>query len=79
MPFLKKPDDLVKITDENRPAGLDPSFAFARKTLQGIVEYDDRRTIEQGSLKDHGLELAYVADRVDAFLPMCRGCAVKTH
>ncbi|WP_095447696.1 murein transglycosylase A [Ochrobactrum quorumnocens] len=75
VPFLKKPDDLVKVTDENRPAGLDASFAFARKTLQGIEEYDDRRAIEQGSLKEHGLELAYVADRVDAFFAHVQGAA----
>ena len=75
VPFLKKPDDLVKVTDENRPAGLNASFAFARKTPQGIVEYDDRRTIEQGSLNNHGLELAYVADRVDAFFAHVQGAA----
>lgn len=75
IPFLKRPDDLVKVTDENRPAGLDASFAFARKTLQGIVEYDERRTIEQGSLKGRGLELAYVADRVDAFFAHVQGAA----
>ena len=75
VPFLKKPDDLVKITDENRPAGMDVSYAFARKTADGIEEYDDRRLIEQGSLNGRGLELAYVADRVDAFFAHVQGAA----
>ncbi|MBC8716356.1 murein transglycosylase A [Ochrobactrum sp. Marseille-Q0166] len=75
VPFLRKPDDLVKVTDENRPLGLDASYAFGRQTPDGVVEYDDRRTIEQGSLNDRGLELAYVADRVDAFFAHVQGAA----
>lgn len=75
VPFLKKPDDLVKVTDENRPAGMDVSYAFARQTAHGVEEYDDRRAIEQGSLNGRGLELAYVADRVDAFFAHVQGAA----
>lgn len=75
VPFLKKPDDLVKVTDANRPSGFDASYAFARQTPNGLVEYDDRRTIEQGSLRGRGLELAYVADRVDAFFAHVQGAA----
>ncbi|MFQ0813594.1 transglycosylase [Brucella anthropi] len=75
VPFLRQPDDLVKVTDENRPMGLDPSFAFARWTESGLVEYDDRRMIEQGSLSGRGLEIAFVADRVDAFFAHVQGAA----
>ncbi len=39
------------------------------------MEYHDRRAIEQGILKDRGLELAYVADRVDAFFAHVQGAA----
>lgn len=73
IPFLKRPDDLVKVTDANRPAGFDPDFAFARQTESGLEEYDDRRAIEQGSLAGRGLEIAYVADRVDAFFAHVQG------
>ncbi len=77
VPFLRKPDDLEKITDENRPAGFDPSFAFARRTAQGtaqgLAEYDDRRAIEQGSLAGRGLEIAWVEDRIDAFFAHVQG------
>ncbi|MEL4068941.1 murein transglycosylase A [Ochrobactrum sp. GPK 3] len=75
VPFLRKPDDLVKVTDENRPAGFDPSYAFARQTEAGLVEYDDRRQIERGSLSGRGLEIAFVADRVDAFFAHVQGAA----
>ncbi len=75
VPFLKKPDDLAKVTDENRPQGFDPSFAFARQTPDGLVEYDDRAAIEQGSLAGRGLEIAYVTDRVDAFFAHVQGAA----
>lgn len=75
VPFLRQPDDLVKVTDKNRPMGLDPSFAFARRTENGLAEYDDRRAIEQGSLSGRGLEIAFVADRVDAFFAHVQGAA----
>lgn len=75
VPFLRQPDDLVKVTDDNRPTGFDPSFAFARRTEDGLVEYDDRRMIEQGSLSGRGLEIAFVADRVDAFFAHVQGAA----
>ncbi len=75
VPFLRKPDDLVKVSDENRPAGFDPSFAFARRTEGGLAEYDDRRAIEQGALCGRGLEIAFVADRVDAFFAHVQGAA----
>ena len=75
VPFMRKPDDLVKVTDDNRPAGFDPTYAFARQTEAGLVEYDDRRQIEQGSLAGRGLEIAFVADRVDAFFAHVQGAA----
>lgn len=75
VPFLKKPDDLVKITDENRPEDFDPSFAFAKATPDGLVEYEDRAAIEKGALGTRGLEIAYVSDRVDAFFAHVQGAA----
>ncbi|WP_343313074.1 murein transglycosylase A [Brucella sp. BE17] len=75
VPFLKKPDELVKITDENRPTGFDPSFAFAKATADGLAEFEDRAAIEQGALAGRGLEIAYVADRVDAFFAHVQGAA----
>ncbi|NGN43797.1 murein transglycosylase A [Mesorhizobium sp. CGMCC 1.15528] len=75
VPLLARPDDLVDIDDENRPAGLDPYLAFGRETPAGPVEYFDRPAIEQGALAGRGLEIAWVADPVDAFFIHVQGAA----
>src|SRR5690606_27608383 len=38
VPFLSPPDDLVKMVEDVRPTGLDPSYRFARRTQSGLVE-----------------------------------------
>ncbi len=75
VPLLARPDDLVDIDDENRPAGMDPYLAFGRTTSAGLVEYFDRAAIEQGALAGRGLEIAWVADPVDAFFIHVQGAA----
>ncbi len=73
VPLLGQPIDLVKVDDSNRPAGLDPYLAFGRQTEDGIVEYFDRRAIEQGALTGVTEALAWVADPVDAFFIHVQG------
>ncbi|GAB1580254.1 murein transglycosylase A [Phyllobacterium phragmitis] len=75
VPFHRKPDDLVELDEHNRPAHIDPSFAFARRSGAGLAEYHDRRAIETGALDGRGLEIAYVEDRVDAFFAHVQGAA----
>jgi membrane-bound lytic murein transglycosylase A len=75
IPLLSPPDDLVKLDDLNRPAGLDPSFAFGRATAGGIVEYFDRSAIETGALGDRAKPLAWLAGKVDAFFIHVQGAA----
>lgn len=75
VPMLSRPADLVDVDDGNRPAGMDPYLAFARQTSEGLVEYFDRPAIEQGALSGNGLEIAWVADRVDAFFVHVQGAA----
>jgi len=75
MPLRFRPDDLVDIDDSNRPAGFDPYFAFGRQTQNGIVEYFDRSQIEQGALDGLGLEIAWLAEKVDAFFIHVQGAA----
>ena len=74
VPLLARPPDLVAV-DANRPPGLDPGFAFAASTPDGLVEYHDRRAIDGGALAGRGLELAWLADRVDAFFVHVQGSA----
>lgn len=75
VPLYAMPDDLIEINDETRPSGMDPYFRFARKTSEGLEEYPDRGEIERGYLKGRGLELLYVADKIEAFFIHVQGAA----
>lgn len=75
VPLLSRPADLIDVEEANRPAGMDPYLAFARATPQGLVEYFDRGEIERGALAGQGLEIAWLADRVDAFFIHVQGAA----
>ena len=75
VPFYAMPDDLVEINHETRTAGMDPYFRFARMIENGLGEYLDRGAIERGYLEGLGLELVYVADKVEAFFIHVQGAA----
>jgi membrane-bound lytic murein transglycosylase A len=75
VPLLARPSDLVDIDDTNRPQNLDAYFAFGRDTADGIVEYFDRGRIERGALAGRGLEIAWLAEKVDAFFIHVQGAA----
>lgn len=74
-PFYRRPDDLVDLDDSNRPANLDKSYVFGRKTGSGITVYPDRRAIDQGFLKGRGLEIAWAKSKVDVFFAHVQGAA----
>ncbi len=75
VPLYRMPDDLIELDDITRPQGFAPSFRFARKTAAGIDEYPDRGAIERGYLAGRGLELVYVADKIEAFFIHVQGAA----
>lgn len=75
VPLLGRPSDLIDIDGANRPEGMDEYLAFARDTPQGPVEYFDRGQIERGALTGKGLEIAWLAERVDAFFIHVQGAA----
>ncbi|TPK63055.1 transglycosylase [Mesorhizobium sp. B2-4-19] len=75
VPLLSRPADLVDVDDANRPDGMDPYLAFARRTADGLAEYFDRGAIERGALERQGLEIAWLADKVDAFFIHVQGAA----
>ena len=54
---------------------MDPYLAFGRQEGGRIVEYFDRRAIEGGALAGRGLEIAWLADPVDAFFIHVQGAA----
>ncbi|MER8483053.1 murein transglycosylase A [Mesorhizobium sp. M1322] len=75
VPLLSRPANLVDIDDANRPPGMDPYLAFGRATPNGPVEYFDRGEIERGAFIGNGLEIAWLADKVDAFFIHVQGSA----
>ncbi|GLQ80645.1 transglycosylase [Mesorhizobium huakuii] len=75
VPLLSRPADLADVDDANRPQGMDPYLAFARRTEGGLAEYFDRGAIERGVLEGQGLEIAWLADKVDAFFIHVQGAA----
>lgn len=74
-PLYSRPPDLVDIDDNTRPAGMDPSFMFARRTPAGYEEYTDRAGIESGALAGRDLELAWIESPVDGFFVHIQGSA----
>ncbi len=72
-PLYRRPDDLVRTAP--RP-DLPGDSTFARRLPDGtLAPYPDRVAIMAGALDGRGLELAYVADPVDAFFAQVQGSA----
>ncbi|MEO0636939.1 MAG: MltA domain-containing protein [Pseudomonadota bacterium] len=80
-PILRRPPDLVDLTDENRPTDIEPHIRYGRQMPDGsIASYWDRASIEgndrhEGILTGQGLELAWVADPMDAYFIHIQGSA----
>lgn len=74
-PFYRRPADLIDIDDGNRPAGMDPYYAFARRTAEGIDLYPERSVIDQGYLDGQGLEIAWARSKIDVFFTHVQGAA----
>ena len=75
VPLFRRPPDLIDVDDGNRPAGWDRQIRFGRQTDTGIEPYLDRAAIEGGALAGKGLELAWLADPVDAYFVHIQGSA----
>ena len=74
-PLYRPPPELVEIDPERPPPGLLPGFRFALSTPEGFVTCPDRGAIQDGALKGQGLEIAWLADPVDAFFIHVQGAA----
>ena len=72
-PLLRRPGDLVKLTDDNRPQGLAAGLEYAKRTAEGLVEYPDRAAITAGALSGRNLELVFLANPIDAFFVHIQG------
>lgn len=74
-PFYRRPPDLIELDDGNRPAELDPSYAFGLLADGVIAAYPDRRAIDEGCLQGRGLEIAWARSKVDVFFAHVQGAA----
>lgn len=72
-PIYRRPPDLVTIVPDAMRGATGETYTHARSTPQGVVPYATRAEIEQGALAGRGLELAYVADAVEAFFLQIQG------
>ena len=72
-PLYERPDDLIDLRDHNRPAHIDASYRFGKQATDGIGFFSDRRAIDAGALNGRGLEIAWLADRVDQFFIHVQG------
>lgn len=75
-PFYQRPDELVDIEDpDNPPEGIEPGYAFAKKSADGLSPFPARSEIDQGYLKNRGLEIAYAESKADVYFTHIQGSA----
>ena len=74
-PLYRRPDDLVKVTDDSRPFSFPEDLEYARQTEDGPVEYHDRSAIDGGALEGKGLELFWLKSAIEAFYIHVQGSA----
>ena len=75
-PFLRKPDNLVKVPDpDNPPSGIPAGYAFMLEDDSGTRCCPNRQAIETGVFADQGLEIAWAGSRADVFFAHVQGCA----
>ncbi|MEP2978522.1 MAG: MltA domain-containing protein [Lentilitoribacter sp.] len=75
-PFYQRPDELVDIVDpDNPPDGIEPGFAFAKKSTDDLSPFPARCRIDQGYLENRGLEIAYAESKADVYFTHIQGSA----
>jgi len=73
VPLYARPPDLVNVVDEADRAAASGGYSHMRATPEGLVPYQTRREIETGALAHRGLEIAWLANPVDAFILQVQG------
>ncbi|PVB62109.1 transglycosylase [Labrenzia sp. 011] len=75
VPLHRKPSGLEAVTGESRPENWPAHLSHGRRTGDTLSELPDRGAIMDGALDDEQLELAWLADPVDAFFIHVQGSA----
>jgi membrane-bound lytic murein transglycosylase A len=73
VPVYALPSDLVLSSPEMNLDGLPAGLTAVRRTADGFCPYYTRRDIEEGALAGRRLEIAYLADAIDAFVMQVQG------
>lgn len=74
-PLLRPPEELVEVDEAAPPPALPGGMRFARRTATGFEPFFDRGAIMAGALDGRGLEIAFLADPVDAYFIHVQGAA----
>ncbi|WP_209000606.1 MltA domain-containing protein [Labrenzia sp. DG1229] len=75
VPLHRKPAGLEAITPENKPDDWSSHLSHGRRTNSRFEELPDRSAIMDGALDGEGLELAWLADPIDAYFIHVQGSA----
>jgi membrane-bound lytic murein transglycosylase A len=73
VPLYARPPDLVNLVEERDRGAKSSGFTHMRRVGDGLQPYATRAEIEAGALAGTGLELAYLACPVDAFILHVQG------
>lgn len=76
VPVYALPGDLVLSSPEMSLDGLPAGLTAVRRTADGFCPYYTRQEIEEGALAGRGLEIAYLADALDAFVMQVQGAGL---
>lgn len=74
IPMYRQPAELVAKM-QARTHGFPNRGKVGRRVGRKLVEYHDRAAIEDGALKDRGLEICWLRDPIDAFFIHIQGSA----
>ncbi len=73
VPLYARPADLVNLVEERARGAKSSDYTHMRDSGDGLEPYATRAEIEAGALSANGLELAYLACPVDAFILHVQG------
>jgi membrane-bound lytic murein transglycosylase A len=73
VPIYRRPPDLVNVVSEADRGAKSVALTHVRQTAEGTAPYFTRAEIEQGALRNQGLELLYLDNEVDAFFMQIQG------
>ncbi len=76
VPVYRRPTDLENCVADHERGAKSDQLTHMRRTSAGLEPFAKRADIEQGALAGQGLELAYLADPVDAFFLHVQGSGV---